>query len=58
MIAHVSMEEAIYPGDMLGSSTVGGGCGAEHGNWLKPGDIVELEVEGIGVLRSEVVRRS
>jgi 2-keto-4-pentenoate hydratase/2-oxohepta-3-ene-1,7-dioic acid hydratase in catechol pathway len=57
MIAHVSMEETIYPGDILGSGTVGGGCAAEHDCWLKPGDVVELEVEGIGVLRSQVVRR-
>jgi 2-keto-4-pentenoate hydratase/2-oxohepta-3-ene-1,7-dioic acid hydratase in catechol pathway len=50
------MEETIYPGDILGSGTVGGGCAAEHDRWLKPGDVVELEVEGIGVLRSQVVR--
>jgi 2-keto-4-pentenoate hydratase/2-oxohepta-3-ene-1,7-dioic acid hydratase in catechol pathway len=58
MIAHVSMEETIYPGDILGSGTVGGGCAAEHDHWLKPGNVVELEVEGIGVLRSQVIRRS
>lgn len=57
MIAHVSMDEAIYPGDILGSGTVGGGCAAEHGHWLQNGDLVELEVEGIGVLQSRVVVR-
>jgi 2-keto-4-pentenoate hydratase/2-oxohepta-3-ene-1,7-dioic acid hydratase in catechol pathway len=57
MIAHVSMDETIYPGDILGSGTVGGGCGLELDRWLQPGDVVELEVEGIGVLRSRVVRR-
>ena len=57
MIAHVSMEETIYPGDILGSGTAGGGCGLELDRWLKPGDVVELEVEGIGVLRNKVVRR-
>ena len=57
MIAHVSMEEVIYPGDILGSGTVGGGCGLELDRWLKPGDVVELEVEGIGLLRNRVVRR-
>ena len=42
------------PGDVLGSGTVGTGCILEHGDgrWLQPGDVVELEVEGIGVLRN------
>ena len=57
MIAHVSMDERVYPGDILGSGTVGGGCGLELDRWLQPGDVVELEVEGIGVLRNRVVRR-
>ena len=57
MITHVSMDEVLYPGDILGSGTVGGGCGLELDRWLQPGDVVELEVEGIGVLRNRVVRR-
>lgn len=56
MIAHVSMDERIFPGDILGSGTVGGGCGLELDRWLQPGDVVELEVDGIGVLRNQVVR--
>lgn len=57
MIAHVSRDETLYPGEFLGSGTVGGGCGLELDRWLEPGDVVELEVEGIGVLRNRVVRR-
>ena len=57
MIAHVSMDEVLCPGDILGSCTVGGGCGLELDRWLQSGDVVELEVEGIGVLRNRVVRR-
>ena len=57
MIAHTSMDETVYPGDILGSGTVGGGCGLELDRWLQPGDVVELEVEGIGVLRNRVIRR-
>ena len=57
MIVHVSMDETLYPGDILGSGTVGGGCGLELDRWLQTGDVVELEVEGIGVLRNRVVRR-
>lgn len=56
MIAHASRSETILPGEVMGSGTVGGGCGLELGRWLKPGDVVELEVEGIGVLRNRVVR--
>jgi fumarylacetoacetate (FAA) hydrolase len=49
----------LRPGDVLGSGTVGTGCILEHGDgrWLEPGDVVELEVEGIGVLRNTVGTR-
>jgi 2-keto-4-pentenoate hydratase/2-oxohepta-3-ene-1,7-dioic acid hydratase in catechol pathway len=55
MIAHVSGGETIYPGDVFGSGTVGGGCGLEMDRYLKPGDVVELEIQPIGVLRTQVV---
>jgi fumarylacetoacetate (FAA) hydrolase len=47
----------LTPGDVIGSGTVGGGCILEHGDgrWLQPGDLVELEIEGIGVLRNRVI---
>ena len=50
----------LRPGDLLGSGTVGTGCILEHGDgrWLQPGDVVELEVEGIGVLRNVVGART
>jgi len=46
----------LVAGDVLGSGTVGGGCILElgDGRWLRPGDVVELEVEGIGVLRNVI----
>lgn len=55
-IAHVSRSETLYPGEFFGSGTVGGGCGLETMRFLKSGDLVELEVEGIGILRNRVVR--
>lgn len=55
MIAHVSRGETIYPGDIFGSGTVGGGCGLEMDRYLKPGDVVELDIQPIGVLRTRVV---
>ncbi len=55
ILAHASNEETLYPGEFFGSGTVGGGCGLELGRFLKAGDVVELEVDGLGVLRNRVV---
>jgi 2-keto-4-pentenoate hydratase/2-oxohepta-3-ene-1,7-dioic acid hydratase in catechol pathway len=55
-IAHISRSETLHPGEFFGSGTVGNGCGLEHMKFLKPGDVVELEVEGIGILRNKVVK--
>jgi 2-keto-4-pentenoate hydratase/2-oxohepta-3-ene-1,7-dioic acid hydratase in catechol pathway len=54
MIAHVSQGEDVWPGDVYGSGTFGGGCGLDLGRFLWPGAVVELEAEGIGVLRNRV----
>ncbi|MNL65910.1 Fumarylacetoacetate (FAA) hydrolase family protein [compost metagenome] len=58
MISHVSREETIYPGDIFGSGTVGGGCGYELDRWVQPGDEIELTIEKLGTLRNRVVRQS
>ncbi len=55
MIAHISQDETIYPGDILGSGTVGFGCGLELDRWLQPNDVVELEIEGLGILRNQIL---
>jgi 2-keto-4-pentenoate hydratase/2-oxohepta-3-ene-1,7-dioic acid hydratase in catechol pathway len=57
MIAHVSKDEDIYPGDVFGSGTPGGCCGLDLDRWLTPGDVVELEIEGIGILRTPISER-
>lgn len=57
MIAHVSRDEAVHPGDLFGSGTVGGGCGLELDRYLNPGDVVELEIQPIGVLRTTITAR-
>ncbi|CAN5252745.1 fumarylacetoacetate hydrolase family protein [soil metagenome] len=56
LIAYISRSETLYPGEFLGSGTIGNGCGLEAQRFLKPGDEVELDVEGIGVLRNRIVR--
>jgi 2-keto-4-pentenoate hydratase/2-oxohepta-3-ene-1,7-dioic acid hydratase in catechol pathway len=55
ILAHASNEETLHPGEFFGSGTVGGGCGLELGRFLKAGDVVELEVQGLGILRNRVV---
>ena len=55
ILAHVSRDETIYPGEFFGSGTVGSGCGLEQGKFLSIGDTVELEVTGLGILRNRVV---
>lgn len=55
IIEFVSRDETLHPGEFLGSGTVGNGCGLEFDRWLKPNDIVELEVEKIGILKNRVV---
>jgi len=55
-IAHASRSETLHAGEFFGSGTVGNGCGLEQMRFLEPGDVVELEVEGIGVLRNRVVK--
>jgi fumarylacetoacetate (FAA) hydrolase len=56
LVAHAARNTRLLPGDVLGSGTVGTGCILEHGDgrWLRSGDVVELEIEGIGVLRNSV----
>ena len=54
MIAHVSASETIYPGEVFGAGTVGGGCGLEQQRFLADGDVVELRIEGIGAIRNRV----
>lgn len=56
IIAYLSQEQTLMPGDVLGSGTVGRGCGLELNRWIQPGDVVELEVQGIGILRNRIVR--
>jgi 2-keto-4-pentenoate hydratase/2-oxohepta-3-ene-1,7-dioic acid hydratase in catechol pathway len=54
VIAHVSQGEDVWPGDVYGSGTFGGGCGVDLGKFLWPGALVELEADVIGVLGNRV----
>lgn len=54
MIAYVSRGEDVWPCDVYGSGTSYGGCGLDQDRWIPHGATVELEVDGIGVLRNAV----
>jgi fumarylacetoacetate (FAA) hydrolase len=55
LVEHASRDTLLRAGDVLGSGTVGTGCLLELGlPWLREGDAVELEVDGIGVLGNRV----
>jgi 2-keto-4-pentenoate hydratase/2-oxohepta-3-ene-1,7-dioic acid hydratase in catechol pathway len=54
MIEFLTLDDRMVPGDVLGSGTVGTGCGLELDRWVRPGDVIELEIEKIGVLRNHV----
>lgn len=56
MIAFASDGIDLAAGDVIGSGTIGGGCGFELDRFLKDGDVVELEATKVGVLRSRVGR--
>ena len=55
LLAYASQDETIQAGEFFGSGTVGNCCGLEIGRFLESGDVVELEVDRIGVLRNKVV---
>jgi 2-keto-4-pentenoate hydratase/2-oxohepta-3-ene-1,7-dioic acid hydratase in catechol pathway len=59
MIERASEDVTLYPGDIIGSGTVGFGClmelGAEVHRWLEPGDEVELTITGLGSLRNKII---
>jgi hypothetical protein len=52
VVAWASQGEILRPGWLLGSGTVNGGSTIEHDRKLSPGDNVELEIEGLGILRN------
>jgi fumarylacetoacetate (FAA) hydrolase len=59
LIARASQDANLYPGDVIGTGTVGTGCLLEltagEGPWLEPGDEVELAVTGLGTLKNRII---
>ncbi|MDE3176256.1 MAG: fumarylacetoacetate hydrolase family protein [Pseudomonadota bacterium] len=58
ILAYASQDETIHAGEVFGSGTVGNCCGLEIGRFLEHGDVIELHVDRIGVLRNRVVAQT
>jgi 2-keto-4-pentenoate hydratase/2-oxohepta-3-ene-1,7-dioic acid hydratase in catechol pathway len=54
VLSWASWQEDLHPGEVIALGTVGQGCGLEIGRWLQPGDVIELEMAGVGVLRNVI----
>lgn len=60
IIERVSYGVPVYPGDVIGSGTVGTGCFLElngthkRDDWLRPGDKIVLKIQGLGVLENTI----
>jgi 2-keto-4-pentenoate hydratase/2-oxohepta-3-ene-1,7-dioic acid hydratase in catechol pathway len=56
ILVFISRSETLHPGEVIASGTVPTGCGLELNRFLTPNDVIELEIERIGILRNRIVR--
>lgn len=54
MIEHITKGQPIFPGDMIVTGTLPGGCGLEHDKFLTSGDTIHLHIDGLGTLQNTV----
>jgi 2-keto-4-pentenoate hydratase/2-oxohepta-3-ene-1,7-dioic acid hydratase in catechol pathway len=54
MLAYASAGERLDAGDVISTGTMPGCCGLELGRWIRPGQTVELEIDGIGTLTNRI----
>jgi 2-keto-4-pentenoate hydratase/2-oxohepta-3-ene-1,7-dioic acid hydratase in catechol pathway len=54
MLAYASAGECLMPGDIVSTGTMPGCCGLELDRWIRPGQTVELQIDGIGTLTNRV----
>lgn len=55
VLAHASREERLYPGELFATGTLPGGCALENGAWLKPGDVLHLQIDGVGEIEHPIL---
>ncbi|MUL63034.1 fumarylacetoacetase [Mycobacterium sp. CBMA 234] len=56
MLAHASKSETLLPGELFATGTLAGGSGMETGNWLRDGDVLTLELHGIGTIEHAITQ--
>ena len=54
MLAYASAGERLDAGDVISTGTMPGCCGLEFERWIKPGQTVELEIDGIGTVSNTI----
>ena len=54
VLAHLSLSEHLYPGELIASGTLPSGSGMETDHWLQPGDVLRLVIEPIGETFHEI----
>lgn len=54
MLAYASKGEVLGAGDVISTGTMPGCCGLELERWIRPGQTVELEIDGIGTLTNRI----
>lgn len=57
MLIHASRDETLHPGEVFATGTLPGGCAMETGNWIQPGDTLELWIEQVGSLCNGIGRK-
>lgn len=55
VLAHASRSERLRPGELFATGTLPGGSGMETGHWLRPGDTLELAIDGIGAITHTII---
>ncbi len=55
MIEWASWNETIVPCEVFATGAAGNGCGIESWNFIGVGDQIEIEIEGLGILRNKIV---
>ncbi|MCA9072714.1 MAG: fumarylacetoacetate hydrolase family protein, partial [Planctomycetaceae bacterium] len=55
ILAFISQDETLYPGDFIAVGTLPDGCGLELDRWIQVGDTVSLECDRLGVLTNRIV---
>jgi 2-keto-4-pentenoate hydratase/2-oxohepta-3-ene-1,7-dioic acid hydratase in catechol pathway len=54
LVAWVSLGDNLQPGDLIALGTLGNGSGLEIDRRLSPGDLLELQLDGVGTLRNRI----